>query len=190
MPPPSLNLDDQLAAAILVAGLYHDLVKREDVVQWADAEIGRRDEVPTWLIDVSLSQRLLTLDLISRLNEVAGAVESISVCRGIYSLLPFPLTGYTYDHYGTLAKGLYRLTYDILEGDWTIPLLTSADIAADNFGWVRDGNPGRIGDRMVRMGRNEVVQRFLDFIDEQRDRRVPEWLSPVRYVLPNVSTDY
>ncbi len=190
MPRLSLNLDDTFAAAILAAGLYHDVVRREDVVQWADFEIGKRDDVPAWLIDVSLSQRMLTLDIISRLNDVAGVVEGTSLTRGIYSLLPFPLTGYTYDHYGTLAKQLYRLTYDILKGDWTIPLLNSADIAADNFAWVRDGYYGRIGDRMVRMGRDEVMQRFLDFIDEQRDRRVLEWLSPIRYVLPNVSTDY
>src|SRR5579885_2592326 len=94
-----LILDDPLLAAILAAGLLHNVVAREDVVRWADSEIEKREDIPAWLIDLSMSQKMFTLDIISLLSGIAGDVPHLAVCRGLYSLFGDLPPTYSYDDY-------------------------------------------------------------------------------------------
>jgi hypothetical protein len=189
MPADPTDTHDRLLAAICAAGLYHNVIARPDVVRWADAEIARRSDVPTWLINLSMSQRLFELDVIGLLNDVAAQVDPESVCRGLYALLPDP-AGYAYDQCATLAKHAYQITHALLRGDWRRDLLAQADIAADNFGWVRDSGRGLIDDHMVPMTHDEAILGFRKFLDDNSNPTVAIRLNPVRWKFNGEIEDY
>src|SRR5438046_1318671 len=95
---PVVELSDPLLTGVMAAGLRLGVAgDREDVVRWADCQIGQRDDVPAWLIDLSMSHDKHNLDIIGILNRVAGDADCLAVCRGLYSLIPVLPVDYSYD---------------------------------------------------------------------------------------------
>ena len=180
--------NEQLIAGIFAFGLRHSIISLGQVIQWADRQIERQDPPRRWILDLSMSATMHISDVIRLLNAAAGNEDRVLICRGIYSLLP-DLRRYGYEELASIAQQLYQLTYTCLEGNWSIPLLEDADIASDNFDWVREGQGGRIGDRIVPMTRQEVISSFHKFIDSQRDQQLKQQLEPVTYILAPVVSD-
>lgn len=192
---PPLDLRDELLAGILHAGVVNRVVERSSVVAWADAEILRRAEPPTWLLDLSVSQRLSETDLASLLYHVAVPEfreGSAAVCRGLYSLLPHPLPNQNYEYLQVLAEHLYRIALNVLNphNDYCpkvdYALWREADRVRDNFTWEREGYGGlTFGSKtVVPLTRDEVAREFLDFVERQYDDQVRPRLAPVEFVLP------
>lgn len=172
-------MTDEWCAAILAAGLRLGVVDTDAVIAWADCEIERRQDVPAWLIDLSLSKPRHILDVIGMLAEVGRGVDGRSVLVGVCSLLP-NLTGYDFEQCEALAGRLYRTAYDLLAGDWSCDLLYEADAAEDAFQLQRDG--------LIRATPDQVVADFRAFVDRLRDEAVRRRLDPVRLIIRSPET--
>jgi hypothetical protein len=166
------HMTDERCAAVLSAGLRLGVIEHWAAIAWADREIARRDDVPGWLIDLSLSQRRHILDVIGQLQEVGRHVDRRAVFVGICSLLP-DLTGYNFDRCEALATRLYRTAYELLSGDWSCDLLYDADAVADAFAWQRDG--------LIDATPEQVMADFRAFVARLRDEAVRHMLVPVQF---------
>ena len=164
--------DDRLAASVFETGLMLGVIKRQDVVRWADRRLESMQSPPDWLIDLSLSQNLHVLDVISLLKRVSAGADRLDTCKALLALFP-PLQPRTFDKAEKVAKQLYRITHECLHGDWQLPLLAESDNVADTFDFIRD--------RYVNLHPDEAVKQLLDFIDRHRDEAVVELLRPVKW---------
>jgi hypothetical protein len=164
---------DEWCAAILAAGLRLGVVDPDAAIAWADREIARRDDIPGWLIDLSLSKRRHILDVIGGLDEVGRGVDRRAVFVGVCSLLP-DLTSYDFDACEALAGRLYRIAYDLLAGEWSCDLLYDADAAADAFEWQREG--------LINSTPDQVAADFRALIDRVRDPGLQRGLAPVCFL--------
>lgn len=137
MTPPSPS--DAFAAAVFAAGLEYGLLRREDVIAWADGHIETLPgPPPTWLIDLSLARDTNLEDLLGLLGRLGGGVDPVAVCRAVYALVPEASPGSVAEAEAA-ARRIYQITLDLLAGDWTRPLLCEADALEDNFDFARQG---------------------------------------------------
>lgn len=159
---------NNLIAAVLSTGLSLGIIPREAVVAWADYLIeGSEAAPPAWLIDLSLSQDLHPLDVLSILNTLAQSVDRADICRAIYGFMQRP-SGQTPDETAIFAEQLYKTTYDLLDGDWTSPLLRRADDVADALDFIREG--------YLKMSPEQGVDDVNQFLKVNRDCRVKDLL--------------
>ena len=163
---------DPLAASVFALGSSLDFVRREDVVRWADRQIQEMDQPPIWLIELSLSQNQHILDFITALKQIGADVEPETTCKAIYALLP-DVSGFTFDQAEAMAKLVYRITRECLNGDWACPLLGETDEIADTFSHVRDG--------FTTLNEHDAIQQFKDFANRFRSEEVAKLLSPVEF---------
>lgn len=167
---------DQLVAGVIVLGLRRSLIQRPAVVAWADGQIERRANPSAWLIDLSLSEQMRVLDVISLLNRVAEGVNSTDVFRAFLSLLP-DLSQGEYSEFQQRAEILYTIAFDCLDGDWTNEVLREADRVADNFDWQREG--------YMRLTKGNVIDQFHRFIERHRDLELRQAMQPILMEMPD-----
>lgn len=167
--------DDRLAASVFAAGLLRGFVDREDIVRWADRRIEAGAAPPDWLIELSLSQNLHLMDVISLLERVGTGVDPVATCEAILALYP-EVEAPSFDEAAKLAEGLYQLVSECLGWECKYPLWVEADDVADNFDFVRDG--------YIDLSRDGAVGQFRRFIERHRDERIVKLLHPVVWSAP------
>ena len=158
--------DDRLAASVFATGLLLNFVGREDVVRWADRRIESVDTPPGWLIDLSLSQNLFDMDLISLLRRVGTGTDPVATCKAAYALAP-DVAALSFDEAARLAKRLYLVTNECL-GYRRDPLRREADNVDDTFDLARDDV----------VFRDQAVLELRAFLERHADERVKQMLGP------------
>jgi hypothetical protein len=171
--PPTL--DDGLLAAILAVGLEFGVISKPDAIAWADQEIARRADVPSWLINLSManSEQFRNRIIASSLGQVSWSADKQRLCTGLYSLVP-DLSTATYDQCSAIAKSLYQMVRSVLKGDFSSPtLLEMMDVYERFEGWA-----------MFTMSREELIELLRQFVDKRRDQAIRSRLQPVEIILP------
>lgn len=161
--------EDELAASIFALGLSLGFVRREDVVRWADRRIEEIDQPPLWLIDLSLSQEILLMDVISNLKEAGKGADPKAVFKITFGSLP-NVRDLSFDQAESLASRVYYITRN-----WTgqeIPLIDEASRIDDTFCLARAGI----------LSQQQALQQLTTFFDEHRDEGVARLLQPVMWL--------
>lgn len=130
LPPP----DDRLLSAVLAWGLQFGVFLKNDMIAWADAEIERRSEVPTWLIDLSMSNAVgpPRIELQRVLHDVGRGADKEHVCICIYSSVP-DLAGYSFEECHHVCRKLYEIVLGIFKDDSGHRLLMEISNIDDAF---------------------------------------------------------
>lgn len=174
-----LPIDDHLIAAILAVGLRFGVLRKRDLISWADQEIEQRSEVPAWLIDLSLSNSkdLPSVDIVKVLEDVSRTAIAEAVCIGIYSLIP-DIADRNYEQCHIVARLLYHITRTVLRNDFSSPLLLEMVTIDEVFdGWQCGSST-----------HEELMTLLRDFVELKRDKTICSRLKPIIFVIPDNDT--
>ena len=174
--PQETDPPDPLVAAVLSAGIWRNLIKRESVVRWADYRIEQEERPSAWMIDLSLSQNLRDHDLTALLDTIGATASKADVCRELYGFLPSP-DGYTFDRAEALAKQAYSIAWHFVSGDWDSPILRDADWIGDQFYLTRDGS--------LRQTEKQTIEQLRNFLDSNRSTTVKTFLGRLAEAAPD-----
>jgi hypothetical protein len=168
----SSPLDDTTIAGVFEVGLFCGVLRREDLIQWADAEIEQRAEPAEWLLDLSLSGNAHILDVVGLLRRASAPANSLAICRVLFALLP-DVEGASPDKMAVLAHRIYRVTYWHLGPDWTNPLLREADKLHEDFNLALYA--------LIGYSLEDACRQLRDFVRRFKDVETARRLWPVRW---------
>lgn len=164
-------LTDSLACGVFAAGLAHGALLQDEVVAWADRQIEARENLPAWLMDLSLSAGSRLEDTASSLRILAEPISGLDICRAFYALLP-EAAGTQLADAERLAGVVYAVARSCLKGDWSYRLLRRAEDLRESFALMREGFSGYL--------LRDLTRELRDFVAEYRDDDVRAWLHPVQ----------